>query len=288
MIVVKTLEEAKAATAGFNTVHFPFQKKNFMQELHEGHVYTINEGRNFGNKTIISFWHSGAINNFLYPENFIFNKETELSWDENACVSWAEQQNIDIVWTSDYDDSISMVNVPDIEYYKNLINRIWKNENYSRLFDIGSFPEVVVKISCITRMLSNTGWKYILSTKDGLMRYVHTHFTNKYTNSRMALIKPIKSPEGIYYSSSYYKYTAKEKEIIARIEPTILAFDLTQDLGILKDNIDVFGKEIDLNITRLQKYVDAEIIGPKKLVEIYFSVGVGENIKHDHFAILIN
>lgn len=307
MIVVKTLEEAKQATAGFITTYFPFRKKkilyeelyqNYTGELYQGYTsdlyqeYTgiinsdfIIRGKKFGNQVMVGFW---------YFDPWYFDGNVDklgMVWDNTSCVSWAEKQKIDVIWVPEFEDEFEIINSPVSKYHKKEIDRIWKEECYEDLFINVVNKNRVQKLKniCLSVIVCNTSWKYMIPDIDGIEGLIQAHFINTYTNSRASFLTLIKSPEGLNYSSSYFKYTDKEKAFLALIKPTIMRFDLSNDIGILKDQIDTFGKEINLKINRLEKFSNNKILGPgKKLVEIVFSVGKDDNIKYDHFAVLIN
>ena len=292
MIVVKTLEEAKKATAGFTTTYFIFQKKKILQAyaqyqdvMNIVNTDIINKGRRFGNQVMVGFW---------YFDPWYFNANTDKSsamWDRTSYVSWAAQQRIDVLWIPEFEDEEAIINGPISKYYEKEIDRIWKEERYEDFF-INSTNKIQMKKLkniCLNFLVCNTGWKYMISNGDGISGLIQVHFINNHTDSRAGLISAVKSHEGLNCSLSYFRYTEKEKEFLAKVEPTIRAFNLSDDIGILKDQLDVFGKEIDLKIKRLEKFSDNKFLGPgKKLVEVEFSVGKNFDTKYDHFSVLIN
>jgi hypothetical protein len=287
MIVVTNLNDAKQATQGFTTVHFGFSKPNFIQRLTPEFDNIITEGKKFGNKTIASFWYLHQIHDFIYPENIVEAAEV-IEWDKDGCVAWAESHGIDIVWAPELADEISLVDKYNLQYYKALLNKIWNEENYSRFStDIHNMEKK--KGDFVSRLMCNTGWKYATSISDGITAFLKIHFTNKYTDSRCIIVDTIRSPEGLHYSASYSKYSAKEKEVLARVEPTILAFDFTRDLGELSDAIVSTGSEIGLKVRTLNKFVDNEVIGPgKTLIDSYIYIDAVNELdrKYEHFVVI--
>jgi len=290
MIVVTNLNDAKQATQGFTTVHFGFSKPNFIQRLTPEFDNIITEGKKFGNKTISSFWYLHQIHDFIYPDNMVENIPEDIIWNKDDCIAWAESKGIDIVWAPELSDEIELVNKPNLGYYRDLLNRIWNNENYSR-FSTGIHDMEKKKGDFVSRLMCNTGWKYATSISDGITAFLKIHFTNKYTDSRCIIIDTIRSPEGLHYSPNYSTYSAKEKEVLARVEPTVLAFDFTRDLGELADAIVSAGSEIGLKVRTLNKFVDTEVIGPGKiLIDSYVYIDAVNELdrKYEHFVVIVN
>jgi len=286
MIVVKTLEEAKQATAGFTTTYFTFQKKKVLSdESYQGHVGLIDSGRKFGNQVMVGFW-------YLDPWYFDVNTDkSSITWDRSYCLSWADQQKVDIVWAPEFEDEEVIIDIPISKYYEKKIDKIWADEHYDNFFINIINKKRVQKLKhiCLNIMICDANWKYMISDEDGISGIIQAHFINNYTNSRAGFLTLDKSPYGLNYSSSYFKYTDKEKAYLASIKPTIERFDLSGDIGVLKDRMDDFGKEIDLKINRLEKFSNDKILGPgKKLVEVGFSVGKDFATKYDNLSVLIN
>jgi hypothetical protein len=286
MLIVKTIEEAKAAAQGFNVVYFNLQKKESASEIHEGHNLSLAYGKQFGNKVMVGFWYSQAVLNHVDSR---WLPEPNLVWDKDGCLAWAESQNVDIAFCPELEDEINVYNISNFNYYRDLVNRIWTKENYATSFtnDISSDKS---KIVCLGRLISNTGWKHIYSWKDGITRYIEMDFMNKHTNSRVIMAAPVKAPDGLYYSSSYFKYTAEEKVELAKIEPAILGSNLSggDPVGVVADAIRAAVTDTSFVLQGANVTSDERFLGPgKKLVDLKFSIGTGENLKYDHYAFLI-
>lgn len=286
MLIVKTLHEAKEATTNSTCLSFTFQKKKSHIELHEGHSKILEKNKTSGNKIIVSFWYTQAVLNYI---NKMWPPEPTLEWDLTGCLTWAKAQNVDIIWIPDYENELAIYNVDNLEHYKNVINIIWEKENYKKHFgnDISSEK---TKILCLGRLIANTGWKYLYSWKDGITRYIERDFMHKYTNSRVIIDEPIKTPDGLYYSSSYFKYTEMEKTELLKIEQAVLSSNLTSKdpVGILADNIRTSINNPSFALQNVNISSDERFLGPnKKIIDIKFSIGSGEDIKYDHYAFLI-
>lgn len=295
MQIVKTLEEARQVTIGLQTVHFILQKKDSASKLHDGYIHLLDTGRQYGKKIMVSFMYSHVINDFatelenltltpIYNNEGVFNSHL-FEWDKDGCIAWAGNKNIDVLWIPEYQDEIDIIQVPKLKYYRTVLATAWEEEGY---LDLISHPIINdrAKTHCLGRLTADADWKYVGSWKDGIFMLVLAHFTNKYTKARYIMPDPIKAPEGIYYSSSYFNYTDKEKEYLAKIEPTVMSFDFNKDLGILKDNLNVFGKEINLKIIYLKSYVHPEIIGPNRRI-VYVNFIVGNNKQDDIYSFML-
>lgn len=279
MIEIKTLEEARAATEGFDTTYFLIQKKKSANELHSGHVNTITEGRKFGNQAMVGFWYVKGITNFIKGEEV---SEEFKTWDKNACVDWAAQNNIDIVWTPEYQDEINIMS-SNLGNLRDIMDTIWINEKYDRFFKHPKIAEIT-KYNCLGKMMSNSGWKYTYSWKNGIDVFILKHFMAKYTKSSAVLLDPIKTVDNLYYSSEYFKFTEQEKEVIAQIEPMIMNFNLSKNIKSLDNSINILGKSINLRVIKLVCHVDNDVVGSgKKLVELFFGID-GETPKNDKYA----
>lgn len=284
MIIVKTTKELLDATSGSIVTYFVMKKKKSASELHEGISKSLENGRKYGNKAVVAFWYEGTVANFL-DERFVSGYTAE--WDRDGCIAWAQANNVDIVFVPDYTDEIVTFNVSNLQYYKDLSDKIWKDENYASMFT-NPISSEKTKMHCIGKLITNSKFKHIFSSKDGISRFVEKHFMEKYTDSRAIITDPIKTTDGLYYSSSYFKYSQLEKNVVAQIEPAILSFDYSIPIFNLKTQINDFGKDVDLNVQYLDATSNEKILGPNsKLVDIKFSVGKDENIKYDGFAILM-
>jgi hypothetical protein len=287
MLIVKTMEEAKQATIGFNTVYFNMQKKTDASTIHEGHNKSLEAGKAYGNKTVVGFWYTQALLNYISDK---WLPEPILDWDSSGCVAWAESQNVDIVWAPEYIDEIAIFQIDNLLYYKGVVNKAWEEEGYEQLFS-NPISSEKTKLICLSRLITNTGWKYTFSWKDGITRFVEKHFMEKYINSKVIITNPIKSPEGVYYSSAYFKYSNNEKIIMAQLESVIKSFDFSKDIMILKDNIESIGQGINLVVQHLKVTTNDRVLGPnKKLVDIKTTIGKDENQvieKNDMFAVYV-
>jgi hypothetical protein len=284
MLIIKTMPELLAATAGSIVTYFAMKKKKSASDLHIGINKSLEEGRKYGNKTVVAFWYDGSVENFLDPR-FVSTYTTE--WDKEGCIAWAQSQNVDIVFVPDYEDEIATFNIPNLKYYKDFTDKIWTDENYASMF-VNPISSEKTKAHCVGKLITNSGFKHIFSSKDGITRFVEKHFIEKYTNSRAIISDPVKSSEGIYYSSVYFKYTDKEKLELSKVESAMRASNLSGNVDVMGDNIKSVIDDIDFVIQNLDVISNEKFLGPNsKIIEIKFSVGKDENIKYDHFAILV-
>lgn len=282
MEIVKTIEESKAITAGKKNVLFNVQKKLNVIELHEGHRKAAIESRQFGDTLMIGFWYLTAITAYV-NDKFVLE---DLTWDKEGCIEWARSLGADFCYAPDYKDEIAICSFPSFQERNEWSKRVWVEEGYDKFYAAEQHSEKA-RINCLCKSITNTGWTYVYSRKDGITRYINADFMKKYTKSTGVVVDPVKSPEGLFYSSSYFKYSDKEKQIVANIEPMILEFDFSKNTDILKNNLNYMGEEINLDIQWIKYNASDKLFGPgKALINCTFSVGKDDNIKYDHYAFL--
>jgi hypothetical protein len=283
MIIVKTVKEAVQLTSGFITTYFPIQKKKNALELNQNYTNIINLGRSYGTKTVIGFWYPQALLNYL---DSTLATELNLEWDTAGCVYWAQSQNVDIAIVPDCDYEIDISN---LIYYRKKINRIWNNEQYEKYF-VSPTESHKTKILCLALLTNKNSWKYVSSWGDGITRYIEADFMSKYTNNRMLIVDPVKSSDGLLYSSSYFLYTPEEKTELVKIEQAVLTSDLSglDPVGIVADNIRGAITDPSFVLQGANVTSDARFLGPAtKIVDVKFSIGIGEDLKYDHYAFLV-
>ena len=196
-------------------------KKISAGTLHFGHEALITRAKEIGDKVVVQFTSKSDTGTLLYSWNRFWAIDNTV-YDSTGCINWCISHNVDaVIWTDqDYMttlfDEVTEINIPaELE----LINETYEKEKYpgnpADRFHQSTMQGL--KSWMVIRKVFDTGYTYLYSWKDGYIRFIQKHFSEKYLSSKIEIIDPIIEEGSIYYTSSTLQLTIDQKNIINNI-----------------------------------------------------------------------
>lgn len=232
MQILKTRQELEALFVDTTTSvgYVPLGQKVTASSLHPGHEDLVAYAKANFDVTVVSFWDIFELVYEFYKVGYI-QPEIGQPWDSTGCLAWCEAQGVDYVlvpdagYSAEYLDSIGVDTTGTAIY--NMVDTIWKQNSYSfydptptdaSLHTASLSAKTFVILQNIKTHFNNT---FVGSWKDGFPRFTITDYVNNYTPETYTMLDPIKTPDGIYYSSAYFLLTEAQKDIIKQFEGVV-------------------------------------------------------------------
>lgn len=231
MQIFKTRQELEAAVGSQSIGHIAFGEKSSASLLHQGHIDLIDYSKANFDKTLAVFWNTLELVYELYGNSFFLN-EIGNAWDSTGCIDWCEAQGIDYVLIPDVGYSHSYLQYAGIidstamPYYL-FVDGVWGQNNYIAYeptpTDVSQFcltlkAKTFVILQNWKKHYNNT---FVSCWKDGYPTFTMAHYVNNYTPENYVVLDPIKTPDGLYYSSAYPSYTADQKTLLLQVESVV-------------------------------------------------------------------
>jgi pantothenate synthetase len=211
-----------------------FQKKD-SGGLHIGHEYLLNQIKNNCEISVVSFYDTRYLMNQLYPTG---NQVVPITWDENYCTTWAENNGVDYVFIPSNDFLIDLTGVVNFETIKTQTDNIISNEGYAELIPGQYMGDIKFIIS--TLLISNEvggffhknyhycGWEQVP------IPFVRRDVSQKYSFSEVIMIDPLRRPDGLVYSTRLLNLDQSKIDIFVSVNNAIqsLFLDSTSNADI--------------------------------------------------------
>jgi hypothetical protein len=284
MQILKTREELEALFVDTTTSvgYVSLGQKITASSLHPGHEDLVAYAKTNFDVTVVSFWDIFELVYQVYRLPYLFY-ETGLPWDSTGCIEWCEVQGADYVLIPDNDYSAQYIQSVGIdgtntEFY-DLVNGIWQENSYisyeptptdASLYTATMSAKTFVMMQNVKNHFNNT---FIGSWKDGFPRFTITDYVNRYTPEAYIMIDPIKTPDGIYYSSGYFRLTEAQKDIIKQFEGIVdaIGYQDTTALIVALQDLDPNGDE-GLLVRRIDTIIGGVVGEANDFVNIQYSM----------------
>jgi len=227
MQIIKTRPELEAAV-GLNSVGYTgLSRKTSGDELHPGHANLIQFAKSNYDLSVVSFWDALELVYEFYDHEY-FLDNIGMPWDSTGVLAWCEAQGVDYVLLPDQGYSAEYVASLGIDKSaaKSMVNQIWSSNNYPTYnFDtqVSQYNNMILAKTFVIMQNYKNQFNniFVSSWKDGFPKFTNHDYVKYYTTEDSVLLAPIKSPDGLYYSSNYPYYTEDQKNLIKQIEGVV-------------------------------------------------------------------
>jgi len=249
MQILKTREELENAV-GTSSFGWVSMSRKQGADIHPGHEALITYSNTNFDLTVVNYWNSLELVYALFGgERFL--DEIGNAWDSTGCYNWCEAHGVDYVispdvgYSSIYLQSMGIDTVSDVMSARRWVDAVWEDNNYLAYEATKSqMSQYNSMLGCKTRVIIQN-WKThlnctcISSWKDGWPIFTACDYITKYTPENYIILDPIKSPDGLYYSSNYNIYTEAQKNAIKQIDAVVdtVGYDDTTALISAINNI---------------------------------------------------
>lgn len=281
MQILTTRPELEAAVGSSSVGYVSLSQKNTAQSLHPGHEYLVNYSKANYDLTVVSFWETMELMYEIYGNSFFLN-EVGLPWDSTGCLAWCETMGVDYVllpeigYSKTYMDSVG-IDTTDTTLYTT-IDQIWADNNYpayeptpddASMFSSTIRAKVFVMLQNYKTPFNN---HFIASWKDGYPRFTMAHYVNNYTTEHFELLDPVKTPDDLYYSSSYFVFTEAQKDIIKQFETVVdtVGYSDTTALTIALNDLDT---GVGFEVRRIDLTLGGVVGAANDFINIQFRMG---------------
>lgn len=279
MQIIKTFEEVQFDSTS-TISHIGINRKNSIDDFHDGHALCVSEAKTVADLVMVTFWESYETLEYLYgdeTDEFTLHPNDVLSYDETACIQWAINNDVDIVYYPTKGEIIKLFSSYNISDLKSWVDSICITEGYSleNSNNLFIFKATLIYEKVRNEISYRKDYK-VTSWKDGYIRYLEKHFLNKYVNCNTLLIPTITNPEDNlpYCNRAYDLMSEQEKQWILEIEDIIIDNSSTLHINIEQFKQDVTNKINALDstgvfyVTNIEVYNDPKFMDLNTLIEI--------------------
>jgi len=230
MQILKTRPELESAIGSASFGYIGMQRKKASDVLHAGHEALISYSKANFDITVVNFWDPLEMIYSLYGGDYFLN-EIGQAWDSTGCLTWCEAQGVDYVlmpddwYSTQYLQQLG-IDTSNSEIYT-LVDTIWTENNYadykpgavdSSLYNTTLRAKTFVLLQNYKNKLNCT---FVSSWKDGEPRFTLNDYIKNHSTEDYHLIDPVKTPDGLYYSSAYFQYTQAQKDLLLQVESVV-------------------------------------------------------------------
>jgi hypothetical protein len=276
-LIVYNSTDLKEILSKYNrVVHVGIYPK-MTDHLHDGHVECINVAKTLGDIVYVSFYNVERVSCHLFGGT---ESENPNKFDEQYCVSWCKENNVDVVYIPTNEDADAFCSNFDKEQKLNEIKDICitegynidkLEENYLYLFIL--MEKVRYELDLWPKHIQVSTWH------DGYIRFIQSHFAPKYCGYNVHLIDPVIDPAtGLPYSTNLMLVDDQVKSKLNLIKQEAeKQKDLANSQDEIKQNIySKIDKHIELLSDDIQIY-SGGFIGNNTLVTTYLTL-TGESL----------
>jgi len=284
MQIFKTRPELEAAVGTDTVGWIAISKKIDASTLHAGHENLISYSKTNFDVTVVNFWETLNAMYELYKLPYL-EPEIDKAWDSTGCLNWCEVQGVDYIllpdpgYIKEYFDSKGIDTTSTVIY--DWVDQIWFDNNYGEYLPE---PNDASKYNTTIRMKSAVvmqkdkyplNMTYVASWKDGEPVFTFADYVNKYLpdNDAYDVRDPLKTPDGLYYSSAYFQYTQPQKDLLLQVDGVVdsVGYSDTTALTVALEALNT-GVE-DFTVNRIDVTIGGVAGNDNDFISIYFTMG---------------
>lgn len=225
MQVFRSFEQASLGIPSTERVGGVTITQKNVNGLHDGHSYILNAIKNDPNidKVLITFCNNPSSIAFFYPESGTPNPTV---WDENYCLTWAENNGVDYVFIPPDNFFGDLLNTLNLQDLKQQVETIIVNEGYDDL--IPSDEYYLLHYTFLTYLIQNeleinlNKTKHYCSWEFTILNYLRKDFCSKYTGTEVVIMEPFRRADGLPYSTRLLNLSQDKIDIFLAVKSEIL------------------------------------------------------------------
>jgi hypothetical protein len=260
------------------------EKKPLASYLHRGHEALVEKAKSICEKVIVYFVTTEVFGLPCFPENPVW-KRKKSTFDSKGCFSWAESKGVDVVISQTPTQYEILLSKLDLKEQIKWAMDLYETEKYP--FDNSERGELIRQMYYqwfIVLRNFDRQWTHVYCWKDGYRRFFQKHFVEKYTNSKLVLVDPVYTPEGLFYSTIYNILSKKEKDVLSQI-PDIMSDKYLDSNGnssseLLLSSLNSIVLDTGINFYRSEITIGNSergwVVGEKNdLIQVYYALPEG-------------
>lgn len=269
-IIINNLQERQNIDTTNSIVSVVSFQNKWINSLHEGHVALVQHAKSISDIVFVNFFPVYPLADFLYGNETAFYRDSTSAGVPNQqyMIDWCELQGVDYIWFATEDYYIDWFSGYNINDLKTWVDDLCTKEGYIHS-NVDVMRNIKRLLITLKPLVDNQYYHYdyrVSSWKDGVIRFFEKHFYEKYLGTTSIVLEPVKSVDGITFSSTYLltdeinKIIQVENEIIKKsnisISSDIEKFktDIANYTTSLSENeIDI--KIENINIPNISKFL---------------------------------
>lgn len=237
MQVVTNYTDLNTTVSGHTVCHVGFSRKQSGGH-HPGHASCISGAKDLADKAVVIYWPSNDYMNTIYGDEVTTWSGLSDDFDQTYCTNFCETNGVDVVLVPDSNTISSLFDGYNMSDLKSWVDGICTTEGYD-VFNASA--NMALKAWIIGTKVSSEKniWSKdyrLYSNKEGLIRFIQKHYTDKYLDFQMNLVDFIRRPDGLpYETTGLSDLTQDEIGLLAQVKGEIDAvgwdvYNSTQDV----------------------------------------------------------
>ena len=238
MQIVTNYADLSTTVSGYTVCHVGFTRKQ-NDGHHPGHAACISGAKELADKVVVLYWPTNNYMNTLYGDEVTTWSGLSDDFDQTYCTNFCETHGVDVVLVPDSNTVSSLFDGYSISALKSWADGICTTEGYDTFNDSANMAFKSWIIGTKVNFEKDLWFKdyRLYSNKEGLIRFLQKHYTDKYLDFQMNLVDFIRRPDGLpYETTGLSNLTQAEIDLLSQVKGVIDGVGW----NVYMDNQDIF------------------------------------------------